>query len=125
LRSEVIVMPKMPTEDAADGSAGADLLFRLGELAREAKLAESDDSAGTDPLEAAREKIQYLELALDHRTAIGQATGIIMERFGISADAAFATLRRLSSEQDRKVYEIAKSLTETGLLPGRRGHGER
>jgi hypothetical protein len=104
---------------------GPDLLSRLGELAREFKPAENGGSADTDPLVAAHEKIKYLEVALDHRTAIGQAIGILMERFGIGADAAFATLRRLSSEQDREVYEVARELIETGVLPGGRGHQER
>ena len=48
----------------------------------------------------------------------GQATGIIMERFRLSADEAFAALARLSQEQNVKLFDLATRLTQTGNLPG-------
>jgi AmiR/NasT family two-component response regulator len=59
-------------------------------------------------------------VALEHRTVTGQATGIVMERFAMSAEEAFGLLTRLSQEQNVKVYELASRLTRTGDLPGLR-----
>ncbi|WP_349268725.1 transcriptional regulator [Mycolicibacterium parafortuitum] len=48
--------------------------------------------------------------ALASRDVIGQAKGMLMERFGIDAQAAFELLRRLSQEQNVKLVDIAESL---------------
>lgn len=56
---------------------------------------------------AAAENIDQLEIGLARRTMIGQATGVVMERYGLGPVAAFDVLLRLSSEQSRKVYELA------------------
>jgi GAF domain-containing protein len=56
--------------------------------------------------------------AIDARQEVGQAQGILMERFGLSSDAAFAVLRRYSQEQNRKVREVAQQLISTRSLPG-------
>jgi ANTAR domain len=40
-------------------------------------------------------------MAVDRRTAIGKAVGMIMERFDLSDDRAFDVLRRLSSHENR------------------------
>jgi len=50
----------------------------------------------------------------------GQATGIVMERYGLSADKAFRVLLRLSQDQNVKLYELACRLTLTGDVPGLR-----
>ena len=50
----------------------------------------------------------------------GQATGILMERFKLSAEEAFGVLARLSQEQNVKLFELASRLTQTGDLPGLR-----
>ncbi|MDQ1672391.1 MAG: hypothetical protein QOC98_953 [Frankiaceae bacterium] len=52
--------------------------------------------------------------ALDSRDVIGQAKGILMERFRISADAAFAMLVEASQTRNRKLRDIAATITETG-----------
>lgn len=57
-----------------------------------------------------------LRAALDSRTVIGQATGILMERFGLDSDAAFGALRRLSQTQNLKLRELAKHVVETGSI---------
>ena len=49
---------------------------------------------------------------------IGQAKGILMERYRISGDAAFATLARASQAVNVKLAEVAQHLTETGELLG-------
>jgi hypothetical protein len=67
---------------------------------------------------AASQHIENLEVAVASRTVIGQATGIIMERFNLAPDLAFGVLTRLSSQSNRKVHQIATELVRTGVLPG-------
>ena len=55
--------------------------------------------------------------ALDTRTLIGQAEGMLMERFGLSADQAFAVLRRLSQSGNVKLNDVARDIVTTGSLP--------
>ena len=64
--------------------------------------------------------MRHLLVALEHRTVTGQATGIIMERYQLSAEEAFGVLARLSQEQNMKLYELASRLTQTGQVPGLR-----
>ena len=56
--------------------------------------------------------------ALGARDIIGQAKGILMERFGITADAAFAVLLRMSQQLNVKLRDISAELCRTGVLPG-------
>jgi len=56
---------------------------------------------------------QQLKTALNSRTVIGQATGIVMERFGLDAAQAFGVLRRLSQAENVKVRDIAARVVET------------
>lgn len=63
-------------------------------------------------------EIDQLGRALHSRTIIGQATGLVMGRFGIDADQAFDYLRRLSSHTNRKVLEICCEIVRTGSVPG-------
>lgn len=59
---------------------------------------------------------QQLQTALSSRTVIGQATGIVMERYGLDAAAAFTVLRRLSQSENRKLRDIAAHVVETGQV---------
>ena len=54
------------------------------------------------------------------RDLIGQAKGILMERFRLTAHQAFDVLSRVSQELNRKLVDVATELTETGALPARR-----
>lgn len=56
--------------------------------------------------------------ALGSRDIIGQAKGILMERFGITADAAFTVLLRMSQDLNIKLREVSAELCSTGVLPG-------
>ncbi len=67
---------------------------------------------------AASMKITNLESALGSRTVIGQAIGIIMERFDLRPDVAFAVLSRISSTEERKMRDLAAELVDTGRLEG-------
>lgn len=54
--------------------------------------------------------------AIDARRLIGQAQGILMERFDMDADQAFAVLRRYSQDHNVKLHVVAERLVETRLL---------
>lgn len=67
---------------------------------------------------AAAMKEDQLLRALRTRTTIGQAQGILMERFDIDADHAFDVLRRVSSHSNRKLREVAAELVQSRRTPG-------
>lgn len=58
-----------------------------------------------------------LRIAMDSRNVIGQAQGILMERFDIDADRAFAVLRRYSQSRNVKLRLIAEQVIESRHLP--------
>lgn len=58
-----------------------------------------------------------LRNALDSRTMIGQAQGVLMERFDVEPDRAFAILRRYSQDNNIKLTEVARQLVTTSQLP--------
>ena len=62
-------------------------------------------------------KIENLWLAVDARKRIGQAQGILMERFNLTADQAFAVLLRYSQDNNVKLRAVADRLVETRELP--------
>ena len=68
-------------------------------------------------MDAARDT-EHLWKAIDARNLIGQAQGILMERFGVDGDQAFAVLRRYSQENNLKLHVVAQRLIETRELPG-------
>lgn len=53
-----------------------------------------------------------LHQALTSRQVIGQATGILMERYGIGEDAAFAFLVRASSTSNTELRDIAQEVVD-------------
>ena len=59
----------------------------------------------------------HLHAALHTRELIGQAQGILMERERITADQAFAVLRRASQHLNIKVAAVAEMLIESGESP--------
>jgi len=60
---------------------------------------------------AARRDEQY-KRALASRDIIGQAKGMIMERYGVDAVRAFELLRKLSQDSNVPLMQIAKELVE-------------
>ncbi|SDD53806.1 GAF and ANTAR domain-containing protein [Auraticoccus monumenti] len=65
---------------------------------------------------ASSHEIRHLGIALDSRTVIGQAQGLVMERYGLSAGEAFALLQRVSQHDNRKLFSIASELVSTRQL---------
>jgi GAF domain-containing protein len=56
---------------------------------------------------------EQLESALSTRDRIGQAKGIIMERFGVNDVQAFEMLRRLSQDSNTRLIDIAQRVIDT------------
>lgn len=56
--------------------------------------------------------------AIDARKRVGQAQGILMERYQLSEDQAFAVLMRYSQNNNMKLREVAERLVSTRDLPG-------
>lgn len=71
---------------------------------------------------AEAQRTDHLRAALIHRDIIGQAKGIIMERYKVSSDAAFSTLARISQAQHTKLHEVARQIVQTGELPNPAEH---
>ncbi len=67
-------------------------------------------------MEAAQSK-DGLETAVVNRTVIGQAEAILMQRYGVSADEAFAVLARTSQAANRKLIDIARQIAEARVDP--------
>jgi len=53
-----------------------------------------------------------LRRAIDTRHAIGQAQGILMERYSLDNDQAFAALRRLSQDGNVKLKVVAQRIVD-------------
>ena len=56
--------------------------------------------------------------AIDSRHLIGQAQGILMERYKIGPEKSFAVLRRYSQQHNIKLHDVAGTLIRSGRLPG-------
>jgi transcriptional regulator with GAF, ATPase, and Fis domain len=56
---------------------------------------------------------QQLESALSTRDRIGQAKGIIMERYGVDDVRAFDMLRRLSQDSNTRLIDVAHRVIDT------------
>jgi GAF domain-containing protein len=56
---------------------------------------------------------EQLESALTTRDRIGQAKGIIMERFGVDDVQAFEMLRQLSQDSNTRLIDIAQRVIDT------------
>jgi AmiR/NasT family two-component response regulator len=63
-------------------------------------------------------KVDQLESALDRRSVIERAKGILMERHGIDDRAAFALIRDHARAQNRRVVDVSLSVVDGhALLP--------
>ena len=56
---------------------------------------------------------------MESRNVIGQAQGILMQRHGLTADAAFALLRRQSQQTNVKLVVLARQIgRQPDVVPG-------
>ena len=78
---------------------------------------ESDERELQERLDAARTKIENLEIALESSRVIGIAVGIVVERCRLSAGQAFDALVRVSQSEHRKLRDVASDLVFTGVVP--------
>jgi PAS domain S-box-containing protein len=60
------------------------------------------------------EMVTQLQRALTSRVVIDQAVGVLMERGGLDASAAFERLRRRARSSGRRVVDIAQEITSRG-----------
>ena len=104
------------------GSAGALNLYATSPYAFD------DATADTGALFAAQaalalhgaRRVHGLTIALDSRDVIGQAKGILIERFGVDPDQAFGMLVESSQQTNMKLVEVADWLvTEARKRDGR------
>jgi GAF domain-containing protein len=58
-----------------------------------------------------------LAQAIDARKLVGQAMGILMERYDLDGDRAFEVLKRYSQQTNRKLRDVAQELIDTRRLP--------
>lgn len=62
--------------------------------------------------------VENLWQAIDARKRIGQAQGILMERYQLDEDQAFHVLMRYSQDKNIKLRAVAEKLIQTRELPG-------
>ncbi len=67
-------------------------------------------------IDYARE-IDNLQQAMQTRAAIGQAVGVVMERYGMSEERAFAFLTRLSQHRNLKLRDLVAEFLKTVQSP--------
>lgn len=85
----------------------------------------ADDEVETAKVVAAHASVALARLrserdlwrAIDSRHLIGQAQGILMERYRLTPEKAFAVLRRQSQQHNIKLHEVAGTLVRDGQLP--------
>lgn len=93
-----------------------DLIELLDRLAGDAAR-EHDTLLSADESRTVSRQIETLQQGLESRMEIGQAKGILMERYRVTPDRAFEMLVTLSQHTNRKLVDICRELVETGALP--------
>ena len=94
---------KMPGTDIAIGQALADVAT-IGIVHQ--RVASQSDVLN-----------QQLQTALNSRTVIEQAKGVLAERGGVDMDAAFGLLRGYARSNNRRLADVARSVLRAPTLP--------
>ncbi|PHV67376.1 GAF and ANTAR domain-containing protein [Williamsia muralis] len=66
---------------------------------------------------AALQRTEQFQSALASRDIIGQAKGMVMERYNLDAIQAFELLRRLSQDSNTRIFDIADRLVRADHPP--------
>jgi AmiR/NasT family two-component response regulator len=67
---------------------------------------------------AETQQVDGLRIAALNRAIIGQAQGILMERYTIDPEQAFNVLRRVSQDNNIKLIRVADELVRIRRTPG-------
>lgn len=101
-----------------EGTTGVLILY----YARRTAFSEPERTLASVLAQYAASELRYLRL-LDHlhtavegRTWIGQAQGLLMSRYELDSEEAFAVLQRHSQDTNTKLRDVAHALVETGHL---------
>ncbi|PXY27988.1 GAF and ANTAR domain-containing protein [Prauserella muralis] len=65
-------------------------------------------------------KDAQLKEAIATRQDIGEAIGIVMERYKVQEEQAFAVLKKASQDSNIRLREVARTVAQTGEIPGAR-----
>ncbi|WP_082971233.1 ANTAR domain-containing response regulator [Mycobacterium sp. 852002-51971_SCH5477799-a] len=84
------------------------------------RLGVDEPSALAAKVQALAQEVEQLRRALETRDIIGQAKGMVMERFHVDAMAAFDLLVKLSQRSNTPVAVIAQKLVDADH-PTRKG----
>lgn len=68
-------------------------------------------------LAQAEDEVANLRQAVATNREIGAAVGIVMHDRRVTADDAFAVLRKASQDANRKLRDVAAEVVETGRVP--------
>ncbi|MGH1565203.1 GAF and ANTAR domain-containing protein [Mumia sp. DW29H23] len=63
-------------------------------------------------------QIEHLNRSVRSRTVIGEALGIVMERYGLDENRAFRFLQRVSSITSTRLVVVAEHIVATRAIPG-------
>ena len=108
-----VVMVCLRAHCGADGRP-----LRLSGSAVDVTNAERAHYVSAEPtVEGLQAQLVDLTKAVESRDLIGQAKGILMERYKISADDAFGLLRQASMSHQLKLTAVADQLVFSGQLP--------
>jgi GAF domain-containing protein len=115
----VLSVLSVPLSHASQPLGAISMYFQLPQefTREEVDRAETFAAHVSVVLGSMREEAQ-LRVAVLSKHLIGQAQGILMERYDLTSGQAFGVLRRYSQTANRKLREVAEQVVATRGLPG-------
>ena len=99
------------------GEGRADELVWVIQQTRLAQSEVEPSLSGSSSTGAVQDHIEQLQHALTNRVLIEQAKGMLMEREGLDAPAAFEMLRKLARSSRRRSQDVAVDVLEGRIRP--------